>query len=93
MLVEDGQGGFKPTEWVEYFRFYGDVKWGKGSEKVVAGQVQAITYCKIMTYFDQRLDTTMRLLFNGNTLNIRDVSDIEERHQFMDISAELGAGT
>ncbi len=93
MMTPDGQGGFLPTEWINYFSFYGEVKWGKGGEKVVAQKVQNYCFCKIIAYFDPRLVEDMRILFNGKTLNVRDVSDLEERHQFMEISAEVGVGT
>jgi SPP1 family predicted phage head-tail adaptor len=93
MESPDGQGGFLPTAWVEYFRFYGEVKWGGGGEKVVAGQVQASSSCTITAYFDRRLTESMRIIFNNLTLNVRNVDDIDERHQYMSIKADLGVGT
>lgn len=93
MLESDGQGGYLPTEWVEYFRFWAKVEWTGGSEKEQGGKVTAYSNAKIEAVYDSRLDETMRLVFNGQTLNIRNVDDWQERHYIMDIKAEKGIGT
>lgn len=93
MTISDGQGGFQPTEWVEYFRFYGSVEWGKGKEVMNADRLQSWSWCKITTYYDVRFDTTLRLVFNNQILNMRNVTNLEERNKLSELSAELGCGT
>lgn len=93
MENSDGQGGSLPTDWVEYFRFWGKVEWKGGSEKEQGGKVTAYANCTIEAAWDQRLSAEMRLLFNGHVCNTKDVSDWQERHYIMDVKAEEGLGT
>lgn len=93
MMTPDGQGGFKPTEWVEWFRFWASVEWKGGGERDVAGKVQAYSSAKITAAWDARLKEDLRLVFKGMILNIRSVTNWQERNYIMDVDAELGVGT
>lgn len=93
METPDGQGGSLPTAWVEYFRFWAKIEWTGGSEKMQGGKVTAYANAKLEAAWDQRLDESMRIIFNGQTLNVKDVSDWMEKHYIMDITAEKGLGT
>lgn len=93
MSGPDGQGGQLPTVWIDYFDFMAKVEWTRGGEKEVAGGVQAYDNCKITSYYDGRVDPSMRLKINGQIINIRSMSNVEERFLVMEIKGEKGVGT
>ncbi len=93
MTESDGQGGSLPTVWVDFFWFWGEVKWGKDKEIMVADKVEAISWATIRAYYDQRFATEHRLCFDGKILNIRGHTDVLQRHIVSLINAEEGVGT
>jgi head-tail adaptor len=87
-----GQAG----EWIYYYQFFGKVEWSKGNERVVADRVQTYDYAYIVARWDERLDSSMRLIISGTDplpCNIRSTTNVEEKNHLMEVYAERNVGT
>lgn len=89
---DDGQGGQVERVWASIERPWCDVKDMTGYERDFGQQLEGVTKYKIiMRYTDVKV--TDRIVWNGKTGNIRNVVDVEERHQFLRIIVEVGVAT
>lgn len=95
----DGLGGIA-TQWSAVHEAWAMVEIKKGSERFVAAHLQSEVYhvFTIRAVPGVRIDASHRISYrdlHGDqvVLNIRSVSDVDNRHEWLEIHAETGTGT
>lgn len=99
IMTSDGQGG-QSTEWVPDFEFFCAVDWYRGNEVVIADRLTFITTAMLSARWDPRLTTSHRIILqqisggivSRKFLNVRVVTNYQERNQWMSVRGELGVG-
>lgn len=92
MRVSDNAGGQTIT-WQQHAVLRAWVKPMSGGERVQAMRLEATVTHRIYTRYTPGLLTSDRISFNGRTLQIRALIDIEERGQWLEILANEGVVT
>ncbi|MDA0780673.1 MAG: phage head closure protein [Rickettsiales bacterium] len=87
--VADGGGGFTAT-WINHVTVWGKVSPVKIDEEAQADQLQAEVLYKIKIRYRSDLSEKMRIVWQGKNLNIRSITNPDERKRYNEIIAEQG---
>lgn len=88
--IPDGCGGFTNGPWVKVQDVFLEFKGGSGSERNEHDRIVAWALPKLTMRFLVDVDETYRMVIDGKPYNIRFIDDVEMRHRFHVIRAELG---
>lgn len=94
MTIDDGAGNTE-GDFAEQFVLYGNLVPKFGGETVMAGRLQGkSTFVLTIRYssLSRRITTDWRArnVRTGETYNIRNIDDAEERHQWLELLVESG---
>lgn len=87
--VADGGGGFTST-WINYRTVWARVSPVKKDEELEADQLQAEVLYKIMIRHRTDINEKMRIVWQNKNLNIRSITNPDERKRYTEVLAEEG---
>ena len=91
-LASDGQGGSVET-WVDFAEVWAHVKPTTGKERIYAQRVEDIQDQTIIIRYLAGINTTMRIIFEGRILQIKDITNDVESKFWQSITTSETPGT
>ena len=90
--VSDGQGG-STLSWTNVCTVFARVSPLRGQERLQAMQVQDETVHKITIRFRDDITPKMRVVWRSRIMNIRDVTNPDEKKKYLQLTVEDNVGT
>lgn len=81
------ENGFEVEEWIHFKTVWATVSNLHGREYFEAAAVQMESTVKIIIRYLAGLDTSMRILFKGNSYNITFIDNIKYANKYLEIKA------
>ncbi len=88
-LTTDSGGGYS-LSWSNGSTVWAEILPSSGSERFFAGQMVAAKTFRITTRYISGITSKMRILYGSRVLNIRSISNLEEKNEWLEIIAEEG---
>lgn len=85
----DGAGGFTRA-WTTWKTLWASVRTERGNEVVITDGLQPVITYSVVTRYQPEIGIEHRLVWKGQTLNIRSAADMDGARQWTIIAAEAG---
>lgn len=87
--VPDGSGGVK-TAWTQVAQPWAKIKPKSGSEKLHADRLDATGLATVIIRYREDITESDKMVYKGEDYQIRSIIDIEEMHQWLELTVERG---
>lgn len=91
LRVADGYGGLTTTGWLTVFSIWAAVEPTSGRERFFAGKLEHVITHKVRIRYRAGVRADMRVNFGGRFLQIRGVTNEDERGRWLILNCEEGA--
>jgi SPP1 family predicted phage head-tail adaptor len=86
-------GGGQTLVWATAYTVWAQIRPYRGRKVLFGGQLQSLTTHLIHIPYQTGITSAMRILFGARLFNIQDVDDVEEAHEFLEMTCIEGDGT